>query len=162
MMKIKIEGFEYSGGARGQSWSVNVGGYNYLTNPAWHNYFAEINGAAKFSNVRLGYDGTRNVILLGTTTSTWSYSNIAVTEMMASYSNTTGWDTGWSIDWITDETGITNIATPAIDLFRDSSGNIGINNTTPSYKLDVNGTGNFATSLKVGTLSGLIKGTGGV
>jgi len=162
MMKIKIEGFEYSGVARGNSWSVNVGGYNYLTTPAWCNYFAEINGAAKFSNVRLGYDGTRNVILLGTTTSTWSYSNIAVTEMLASYSNTTGWDTGWSIDWITDETGITNIATPAIDLFRDSSGNIGINNTTPSYKLDVNGTGNFATSLKVGTLSGLIKGTGGV
>lgn len=42
------------------------------------------------------------------------------------------------------------------------TGNVGIGTTTPSYKLDVNGTGNFATSLKVGTLSGLIKGTGGV
>jgi len=137
MMKVKIEGFNYVGGARGTSWSVIVGGYNYSGTPTWYNYFAEIHGASPFNKVRLAHDGAKNVILLGTTSSSWSYPKIAVTEFMAGHSSITGWDTGWSISWITDETGITNIVTPTIDVFRNTAGNVGIGTTNPGADLHV-------------------------
>jgi len=138
MLKIKIEGYNYLGGARGTSWSVVVGGYNYSSH-VWYHYFAEIYGAAPFNTVRLANDGVNDIVLLGNTTTIWNYPSVAVTEVMAGYSNITGWDSGWSISWITDETGIVNIYTPTIDMFRSASGNIGIGTTNPSYKLDVQG-----------------------
>jgi len=137
MLKIRIEGYEYAGGSRGRSWEVVVGGYDPDGN--WYNYFAEIHGAAPFNKVRLANDGTKDVILLGDTSTVWVEPKIVVAEVMAGYSNYTGWETGWAINWITDEAGIVNIFTPVIDFFRSTSGNIGIGSTAPSYKLDVQG-----------------------
>ncbi len=153
MMKMKIEGYNYNGGSRGTSWSVVVTGYNYSTGQVWVNYSAEISGAAPFNSVRLASDGTKNVVLLGTTASTWNYPQIAVTEFMGGYNSYTGWDSGWTISFITDETGITGVVTPVIDVFRNTSGNVGIGTVTPTEKLEVNGT------VKATAFSGPLSGT---
>jgi hypothetical protein len=89
--------------------------------------------------VRLAHDGTNNVILLGNTGTIWQYPKIVVTSVMAGFSNQTGWETGWSGALITDETGITNIVSPAIPMYINSAGNIGIGTTAPTAKLEVAG-----------------------
>ncbi|MDD5750691.1 MAG: hypothetical protein PHU56_03535 [Candidatus Pacebacteria bacterium] len=138
MLKVRIAGYNYSGGSRGTSWEVVVGGYNYSTH-VWYNYFTEIHGAAPFNQVRVANDGSKDVILLGNTSTVWTYPAVAVAEVMASYSGYTGWESGWAIDWITSETGIQGVYTPVIDYFRNSSGNFGLGTVSPAYKLDVSG-----------------------
>lgn len=111
MLRIHVVGYDYSSNA---AWELVVSGYTYANTPAWYNYSAEVRGNAPFSQVRLGYDGSKCCILLGATTSTWSYPHIAITQVLASHQSYTGWESGWSIQAITDETGITNIVTPSL------------------------------------------------
>jgi hypothetical protein len=108
-MRITIKGYDYSSNG---AWELIVAGYPYP--PVWHQCSAELRGGAPFSQVRLGHDGTYLCILLGTTTTAWRRPYIVVEEMLASHYGLTGWETGWGISVITDETGITNIATPAL------------------------------------------------
>lgn len=112
MMSIKIFGYDYSS-ATG-AWDIIVGGYNYLPTTRWYNYSASLRGNAPFSQVRLAYDGTHNVILLGDLSTVWRYPKISISDFMGGYSNYTGWGSGWSISIISDEAGITNIYTPTI------------------------------------------------
>ncbi len=112
MGKTVIEGYNY--GSTTGHWKVVVTGYNYVTGPSWVNSSTFIEGNPPFSTVRLGHDGTNNVILLGTTTDVHSYPQITVTDFFAGHSNQSGWGDGWSISQITSETGITNIVTPPV------------------------------------------------
>jgi hypothetical protein len=121
MTKFTIEGYDYSGGARGQSWTVKVGGYMYSNNN-WYNYYAHLEGRPPFSSVRLANDGSKNVILLGTTSTTWTYPKIVITEVLAGFNNGDDWGSGYDISWITSETGIGNISTPNIDYRMASNG----------------------------------------
>ncbi len=130
MLRIRIEGYNFAGSSRGSSWQVIVGGYNYASSTVWLTYYAQINGSAPFSSVRLASDGVNNVILLGTTTSTWYYPKIVIAEVLAGYSNYSDWDTGWSMSFITDESSIVNSVTPIIDMIRDNSGNTGFGITS--------------------------------
>jgi hypothetical protein len=141
MMTVTIKGYNYSSNVG--AWEVVVSGYNY-SGPYWVNYTAEIRGTAPFTQVRLAHDGTKNVILLGATDSTWAYPKIVVAEVMTGHTNITGWGTGWSIAPITDETGIGSIVTPPIYFYVASTGNVGIGTTSPGYTLDVSSAGTRA------------------
>ena len=112
MMRIVIKGYDYS--YETGAWEVIVGAYSYLGRNGWAGYSAEIRGNAPFSRVRLGHDGSKCVILLGDTSTKWRNLKAAVEEMLAGSSNVDGWETGWEISIITDESGITDIHTPAL------------------------------------------------
>jgi hypothetical protein len=105
MMNIIIRGYDYS--SIGGGWELKIGGYNYITTSSWKNFNAQLRGGAPFNQVRLAHDGTNCCILLGKTTTVWAYERLMLTEMVAMYSNQDGWDSGWTVSLITDETGIT-------------------------------------------------------
>ena len=115
MLKIKIDGYEYSGGSIGNSWSVVTGGHNW-TNSWWYNYFAQIYGNAKFDKVRLGFDTSTSkcVILIGETTTVWNYPQINISEVLCGSANYNGWDNDWTIEYVTNESAINAIYTPTI------------------------------------------------
>ena len=127
-----IKGYSYDGiGA----WEVVVSGYNYSGNNSWINTSAEIKGRAPFSSVRLAFDGTNVVILLGTTSTTWSYPKISVTDFVASHSTLNVWGNGWSMSFITDESNISAVSTPTIYTYLNASGNLGIGTLAPGATL---------------------------
>ncbi|MBM4253892.1 MAG: hypothetical protein FJ146_18140, partial [Deltaproteobacteria bacterium] len=155
MLQIRISGYNYNAAG---AWELLIGGYNRATG-IWGNTSATLHGRAPFNSVRLAEDGTASVILLGTTTTSWAYPKIVVNEAITSYStNYTGWGSGWSIAPITDESGIVNVATPDIDFYVASNGNVGIGTTNPTQTLVVNGAGNI-TSLGVGSVADSTVGT---
>ncbi|CAL1777268.1 tail fiber protein [Tegunavirus sp. BRC001] len=97
MMKISVQGFDYSSGLSTQGpWSVDLSGYNY-TGPAWHSYQAVSTGSkAPFEHVRYGQAADHNVIILGGTsgdasipTSSWTYYNISIEKIYLTAINTT-------------------------------------------------------------------------
>lgn len=136
MLHIVVRGYDYTSNG---AWTAVIGGYNYSTNSAWYNYSARIDGPAPFSQVRLAYDTSlgRNVILLGGVSTAWNYSTIEVSEVLATYSNITGWGTGWSLALLTSESNISASVTPTLFTYLNSSGNLGIGTTAISGKLDV-------------------------
>ena len=137
MLHIVIRGYNYSSNG---AWTATVGGYNYAPTPGWANVNAKIDGPAPFSQIRLAHDGTNNVILLGATSTVWTYATVEVSDVIATYSNTAGWGSGWSASLITDESGIAYSVTPTIYTYLNSVGNLGIGKTNPATALDVNGT----------------------
>ncbi len=135
MLSITIKGYDYSGSG---AWSVLVGGYNYIDHN-WYNNSVQFEGRVPFTSVRLGNDGSHDVLLLGTLSSSWSYSKIEVSEVIASHSNLSGWGTGWSSALLSSESGLSILATLSPDIYTNISGNVGIGNGSPAQKLDVNG-----------------------
>ena len=141
MMSMVIKGYNYDAAS---GWEVHVSGYNYSATPAWYNYKAEIIGSAPFNNVRLAYNSatSKNVVLLGTTSTNWSYPKIGVTEFTARHLNINGWGNGWAIAPITNESTITNSVAASLATYLTVSGNFLIGKTSQtnsSYKLNVNG-----------------------
>jgi hypothetical protein len=136
MLRIRIVGYNY--GSTTGAWEATISGFNY-SSLAWINYSAEIKGNAPFSSIRLANNGTNNVILLGNTSTTWYYPKIVVEEVIAGYSNYTGWDTGWSSSFIVDESAIVNIYTPTVQQ---------IGNSTNSFFQNGN---SFGTAATIGT-----------
>jgi len=115
MMAIRIVGFQYSAGTYGRgAWEALIAGYNYSTGWIPTGGSAVVTGEAPFSSVRLCDDGANDIILLGDTDSRWYYPKIVVSYMIAGWSNTTGWESGWSMSVISDETGITTKYTPPV------------------------------------------------
>lgn len=135
MLRVVVRGFNLT---TNSTWEAVVSGYCYSTTPAWLNTTADVRGNAPFMTVRLGHDGTKLCLLLGTTTTVWQYPAIVVADVQASFTAVTGWGAGWATSLITDESAITTIATPTI--------------TTVAQTLAVRGlTGATATSRYVGT-----------
>jgi hypothetical protein len=76
MLTFTIKGYDYATGQG--AWECVIGGYNYSVTSSWRNCTAEIRGSAPFSQVRLAHDGSKCVLLLGTTSTVWSYPQVAM------------------------------------------------------------------------------------
>gem|GEM_PF-6137039 len=138
MMEIEITGYSY--GSTTAAWKTVVGGYNYAGSSQWVDQYGYTVGSAPFNSIRVGYDSSssRAVILLGTTSTSWAYPQIAITKVVTGYSSTDDWATGWDIENRTSETGITTIEDVPVTI-HGYAGNVGIGTTNPSAKLEVDG-----------------------
>ncbi len=137
--RITIKGYNYVSGQG--AWECIVGGYNYAG--GWINFSAEIRGPAPFSQVRLAHDGSKCVILLGTTGTDWRYAKVAISDMLVG-SAIYNWETGWSASVVSDETGITNIVTPTTSYYGNratipKTALIGKSTAVGGYSLEVEG-----------------------
>lgn len=107
---IRILGYDYNGTLdNGNTWELLVA--SQFSDP-FNTASAVLIGKAPFSSVRLGKNGAgKPVILLGTLTTTWDYSHIAVMEAMG---RNVGSPDGWSITFASTESGITIQKTPVL------------------------------------------------
>ena len=109
MMSLKIVGFDYTYNTNENEneWEINVGAYCYSGDVnGFYSPARSVRGYnCRVGSVRFAKDAAGNpCILIGTTTSTWSYTAIAITDVLASYANS-GNLAGTTISLITDETG---------------------------------------------------------
>lgn len=124
MMGIEIDIYDYSGNAYSK---VLVGGYNYATQ-AWYNTSVSILGSYDYK-VRLGYDGSKCCILLGSTTHVWHYPKVVVRNVLSAFSGYAALDGTWTTSVITTEAGLSAIVEPIINnnmtvgISRNCSGN---------------------------------------
>lgn len=124
MMGIEIDIYDYS--SIGYS-KVLVGGYNYTT-PGWYQTSVSILGN-NYYQVRLGYDGSKCCILLGSTTHVWHYPKVVVRNVMSAFSGYMALDGEWSTSVITSEAGLSSLVEPIVNkamtvgTSRDCSGN---------------------------------------
>ena len=125
MMGIEIDVYQYAGDI-GYS-KILVGGYNYATQ-AWYNTSVSILGSYDYK-VRLGYDGSKCCILLGTTTYNWHYPKVVVRNVMSGYTGYMALDGTWSTSLITTESGLDKVVEPIVNtgmtvgIARSCSGN---------------------------------------
>ena len=153
MMRITIKVYEYT---TNESFTLVCGGYNYSPSEAWINEFAYIESSGyndRNFTVRMGHDGTKCCIYIGELTSTWTYTQIFVTDFQAGYSGLSSsyWRSGWVVDFEASAFGtitytetnpqINNWARNGQDLYYGSgTGSVGIGTTTPNNKLTVKAT----------------------
>ena len=92
-----------------------VSGYLYNTNQWIANGVTRI--GTPVGNVRLAYDSDGNpVILIGNTSSVWIHPAVYINKVLVSYSGrNANWQSGYSISYLTDETGLSVKYIPAIN-----------------------------------------------
>ena len=119
---------------------ITIGAYNYngggtASSAKWVNIGYHTKGAYS-KGVRLAYNGSKCVILLGTTATKWYDPKVYLKTIYTGHSNQTIWGGTSTISLITSETGYTNIDTPArMDEF--------FGDTSVTGKLAVTGAGHF-------------------
>ena len=100
MISFNVDIFDYNGASEGESVSLYVYGYQYSTGN-WTNCGAVVlsDRTDKDYTVRFGHDGTRHIVYIGETTSTWNYLQITVRDFQAGYNaqSAARYDDGWSI-----------------------------------------------------------------
>lgn len=134
---------------------ITIGAYNYngggtASSAKWTNIGYHTKGAYS-KGVRLAYNGSKCVILLGTTTTTWSYPKVYLKTIYTGHSNQTIWGGTSTISLITSETGYTNIDTPArMDEF--------FGDTSVTGRLAVTGAGHFGYTYTTMTAGINVKG----
>lgn len=92
---------------------ITIGGYNYVKGN-WFNTGYHTKGTYA-KGVRLGYNGSKCVILLGTTTTVWNYPQVFLKAVMSGFYNQSSWANAsrYSISLLTSESGISAIYTPS-------------------------------------------------
>jgi phage-related tail fiber protein len=118
VLQLDIDIYNY-GTATGYS-KVYLGGF--VNTSTWTNTSAKILGALPTNQVRFAHDGTKCCIIIGNVDTLWDSPKIIINKVHTSYSNETGWDTGWSMSITATDVGVTMIAEPVI--------NVGLNSAT--------------------------------
>ena len=134
---------------------ITIGAYNYngggtASSAKWVNIGYHTKGAYS-KGVRLAYNGSKCVILLGTTATKWYYPKVYLKTIYTGYRNQTIWGGTSTISLITSETGYTNIDTPArMDEF--------FGDTSVTGRLAVTGAGHFGYTYTAMTAGINVKG----
>nr|DAY59015.1 MAG TPA: Head fiber protein [Caudoviricetes sp.] len=134
---------------------ITIGGYNYngggtASSAKWVNIGYHTKGSYS-KGVRLGYNGSKCVILLGTTATTWSYPKVYLKAVYTGYGSQTIWGGTYSISVLTSETGYTNIeAVGRMDEF--------FGDTSVTGRLAVTGAGHFGYTYTTMTAGINVKG----
>ena len=101
MVQFKVHILNYN---TSENITYNIQGY---TNSSWSYtsaYSEGINGTHSDLKVTFMDDGSKKVILIGETTTTWSYPKVAITDVVFGHSSNNTfakWGSGWSISFIT-------------------------------------------------------------
>ncbi len=103
MLRFTVKVYDYT---QGESFEVVCAGYNYASGAQWINTSAYIINQPNFDRdfvVKFGHDGTKCAVYIGTTSSTWTHSQIAVTDFQAGFNqaSASSWADGWDIDIVT-------------------------------------------------------------
>lgn len=116
-----------------------ISGYNYSSGPQWYYYgYHQIGSYNK--GVRLGYNGSKCVIMLGTTSTKWSYPQVHLSRVITGFRQQTTWSTGYSISITTNESSYTNIYTA--ERTRQYFSDVVANN----FRGNLKGTADYATT----------------
>ena len=117
-----------------------------ISNPS---FTLDVNGTGNFTNITVGTLSTKNIISTSSTTTTLIATNITAANI-----NITG---------NLYQNGSLYISSPWTQYNNNLAytvGNIGINTTSPSYTLDVNGTGRFTNLLSTSSTTTTLNATG--
>jgi len=107
MTSMWIDVYNY---AADTSFSVQVGGYTYTGNTWANSPFAIVYGADY--TVRLGHNGTNFVIYIGETSTTWSYPQVSVRDIILGYAaSTTNWKNSIGVSFSTSFLNVTATCT---------------------------------------------------
>jgi hypothetical protein len=116
MISFNVDIYDYAGNNAGESVSLYVYGYQYSTG-SWNNQGAVIlsDRTDRDYTVRFGHDGTRHIVYIGETTSTWNYLQVTVRDFQAGYdAGVAGnYDNGWDI--AVSQTSFSNIQKTSSD-----------------------------------------------
>jgi hypothetical protein len=162
MLSFWVDIFDYAGNPQGESVSLHIYGYQYSTGN-WTNVGALVlsDRTDRDYNVRFGHDGTRHIVYIGETNSTWSYPQVNVRDFQAGYNASyANYDDAFAVTFETSHSNIQNTASnnyPVAKQFEvarnialsgavtgnanfDGSGNITISTTaTSDPTLTING-----------------------
>src|SRR5690606_8158280 len=110
MLNITIKGMNYN---TSSVWEMQLGGHLSIADSSWVNCSAMIrssrnmNFAGPWSTVRFGNDGVNSCILIGQTSTQWSYPYIVVDTVQVRRNGGTELSADWTMTLITSEEGIT-------------------------------------------------------
>ena len=118
MMSFQATIYNY---ADNDSTTYFISGYNYNGgNGSWVSCTAHAIGK-RILNVRFGHNGTKCVIIIGETNTTWSYPKLVISNLLIGHSGIVDktWCTGWSIAPITTlPSNISKVIDPGVNLTR--------------------------------------------
>lgn len=111
MKSITVKGMVYS-----QNGIIDLTISSYNTSTGVNYQPAKINNGGLEIPVKIAANASGKLVyILGEVSDTWAYPHIAVTEALLSYGVTDAYTTGWSISYLTDLTGFTNITASLTD-----------------------------------------------
>ncbi|MCH9838104.1 hypothetical protein K0U83_20750, partial [bacterium] len=129
MISFHVDIYDYNGGAAGESVSLFIFGYQYSTGN-WTNVGAHAvsDRSDRDYTVRFGHDGTRHIVYIGETTSTWNYLQINVRDFQAGFTTEhTYYDSGWDVD--VNITSFSNVQQTSSDNYPYAKGLKGMSTT---------------------------------
>ena len=154
MISFHVDIYDYAGSSEGESISLFIFGYQYSTG-TWVNVGAHIvsDKTDRDYNVRFGHDGTRHIVYIGETNSTWNYLQINVRDFQAGYAaDHTSYDSGWDVD--VNVTSISNVGATSSDNYPVAKNLKGLTSTITELNYSDGVTSNIQNQLNAKQASG--------